>query len=59
MSDNFEPPKKYWIFEQHGGRFLGWSGTEEELQEFLKDTDLTAFEYVLTGKSINEDKPTP
>ena len=36
------------------GRFLGWSGTEEELQEFLKDTGIMAFEYVLTGKSINE-----
>lgn len=50
----FEPPKKYWIFEQHDGSFLGWSGTEEDLAEFLKGTDIMAFEYVLTGKSINE-----
>lgn len=58
-SEKFEPPRKYWIFEQHGGSFLGWSGTEEELQGFLKDTDIMAFEYELTGRSINEENPTP
>jgi len=49
---HIDPPKKLWLFEQADDAWMSWSGTEEDLREFIKGTGIKAYEYELTGNSI-------
>lgn len=50
---HIEPPEKLWLFEQADDKWMTWSGTEEDLNEFIEGTGIKAYEYTLTSKSIS------
>ena len=51
--EHIDPPKKLWLFEQTNNAWMSWSGTEEDLREFIKGTGIKAYEYALTGEMID------
>jgi hypothetical protein len=47
------PPDTLWLFEQSDDRWMSWSGTEEDLRDFLDGEGIRAYEYKLAEGTIN------
>lgn len=45
-------PKKIWLIEQADDKWISWSGTEQELRDFIGGDGIPAYEYVLTGNEM-------
>ena len=46
------PPEKLWLFEQANDEWMTWSGTEDDLKEFLKGSGIKAYEFSLTDRVL-------
>ena len=54
IANHIAPPETIWLFEQADDRWMSWSGTEDDLKEFIEGSGIKAYEYTLSGKSLGE-----
>ena len=53
QTKHIEPQKNLWLFEQANDQWMTWTGTEQELNEWIPGTGIKAYEYSLTGKETS------